>query len=489
MNVVVTLADPAVAVAAERKNLSAQQQRSYTSRLEAKQAAASKRILSVGGRELARVTTALNAIVLRIDARKISKLRALRGVASVRPINDYALDLSETVPYIGAAAAQAGGVDGTGIDVAIIDTGIDYTHQNFGGLGTAAAYTNAYGTQITDARNTTTDGLFPTAKVVAGFDFVGEFWPGLKPGSAAPAVLHPDPDPIDCGPSVIPPTPNPPAPTPPVPDCAGGHGSHVSDITAGIGPNKGVAPGAKLYAYKACSATSTSCSGVAMLQSVNAALDPNGDGSTADHVDVMNLSIGSPYGQVEDDISLAFTNASRAGVVVVASAGNSADRPYITGSGATSPDAISVAQTQVPSSRLFLIDPSAAGFRSVGGSRQLWSTAPTLVTGPLAYNAGSLGESSAARTRRVATRTPRASTPGRSSSSTAARAPSASRRRTRRRQERLQSSWRTTCCRRPATFRRTSRSAAARRRSRRTRSPFATRITSRASLRGRRARA
>ena len=47
----------------------------------------------------------------------------------------------------------------------------------------------------------------------------------------------------------------------------------------------------------------------------------------------MNLSIGSPYGQVEDDISLAFTNASRAGVVVVASAGNSADRPYIVGSG------------------------------------------------------------------------------------------------------------------------------------------------------------
>jgi subtilisin family serine protease len=383
VNVVVTLTQPSVAIAAEQQDLNVRQQRSYASRLEAQQAVVSKRIKAVGGRELARVTAALNAIVLRIDASKINRLKRLKGVARVRPINDYELDLSETVPYIGAAAAQAGGVDGTGIDIAIIDSGIDYTHQAFGGPGTAAAYQAAYGTQVTDTRNTTLDGLFPTAKVVGGFDFVGEFWPGLKPGSSAPAVLHPDPDPIDCGPAVIPPSPDPAPPAPPVPNCAGGHGSHVADITAGVGPNKGVAPGAKLYAYKACSATSTSCSGVAMLQSINAALDPNGDGSIADRVDVMNLSIGSSYGQVEDDISLAFTNASRAGIVVVASAGNSADRPYITSSGSTSPDAISVAQTQVPSAKLSKL---VAGAVTVGALHQPWSAAPTLVSGPLAYD-------------------------------------------------------------------------------------------------------
>jgi subtilisin family serine protease len=382
VNVVVTLGEPSVAVAVEQQDLTAGQQRSYARRLDATQAVMSKRLKAVGGRELARVTTALNAIVLRINASKINRLKLIKGVARVRPINDYELDLSETVPYIGAAAAQAAGVDGTGIDIAIIDSGIDYTHQSFGGPGNAAAYTAAYGTQVTDTRNTTRDGLFPTAKVVDGFDFVGEFWPGLKPGETT-AVLHPDPDPIDCGPAVIPPSPDPAPPAPAVPNCAGGHGSHVADITAGIGPNKGVAPGAKLYAYKACSAVSTSCSGVAMLQSIDRALDPNGDGSTADRVDVMNLSIGSSYGQVEDDISLAFTTASQAGIVVVASAGNSADRPYIVGSGSTSPDAISVAQTQVPSAVLSKL---VAGAVTVGALHQPWSAAPTPVSGPLAYD-------------------------------------------------------------------------------------------------------
>jgi subtilisin family serine protease len=381
VNVVVTLAQPSVAVAAEQQDLTAGQQRSYARRLDATQAVMSKRLRTVGGREVARVTTALNAIVLRIDASKISRLAHIKGVARVRPINDYSLDLSETVPYIGAAAVQAAGVDGTGINIAIIDSGIDYTHQNFGGPGTVAAYQAAYGTTTGDAKNTTRDGLFPTAKVVDGFDFVGEFWPNRAPGdppAPAPVVLHPDPDPIDCGTSAI------PAP------CAGGHGSHVADITAGIGPNKGVAPGAKLYSYKACSAVSTACSGAAMLQGIDAALDPNGDGSTADHVDVMNLSIGSPYGQVEDDISEAFTNATNAGVVVVASAGNSGDRPYITGSGATSPDAISVAQTQVPSAiayALRVVSPASIAGLYKNTNTVDWAPITTGFNGSLKYGA------------------------------------------------------------------------------------------------------
>jgi subtilisin family serine protease len=382
VNVVVTLAAPSVAIAAAQQDMSTRQQRAYASRLETKQAAMSRSLKAVGGKELARVTTALNAIVLRIDSAKINRLKRVRGVARVRPINDYALDLSETVPYIGAAAAQAGGVNGTGVDVAVIDSGIDYTHQNMGGPGTALAYEAAYGTQVTDARNTTRDGLFPTTKVVEGFDFVGEFWPGIKPGETA-AALHPDNDPIDCGPAVIPPSPDPAPPLPAVPNCAGGHGSHVSDIILGIGPNKGVAPGAKLYSYKACSATSTSCSGVALIQAVDAALDPNGDNSTADRVDVINLSLGSSYGQVEDDLSFALSNAAKAGAVVVASAGNAADRPYIVGSPSTADEVISVAQTQVPSALLYKL---VAGSVTVGALHQPWSATPIPVSGPLAYD-------------------------------------------------------------------------------------------------------
>jgi Subtilase family/PA domain len=394
VEVVATLDDPSVAAAAQERGLTAAQQRQYDNTLEAKQDALSAQAASLGAKELGSVTTALNGVAFRVSSSRVDELRALPGVSAVRAIGQYELDLSETVPYIGAAAAHAAGVDGTGIDVAVLDSGIDYTHENMGGGGTLADYHAAYGTQVTDPLNTTRDGLFPTAKVVEGFDFVGEFWPGLKPGTPAgtPAVLHPDPDPIDCGPAVIPPSPDPAPPAPPVPNCAGGHGSHVSDIILGIGPNKGVAHGSKLFSYKVCSATTTSCSGVAILQGVDAALDPNGDGSIADRVDVINLSLGLSYGQIEDDLGHSLANAIDAGAVVVASAGNSADRPYITGSPSSRPEVISVAQTQVPSSKLFLIDPAAAGFRTVGGSRQLWSAAPTLVTGELAYNTGSLAK-------------------------------------------------------------------------------------------------
>ena len=43
------------------------------------------------------------------------------------------------------------------------------------------------------------------------------------------------------------------------------------------------------------------------------------------------MSLGRSYGQAEDDATVAVDNVVRAGVVVVASAGNSADRPFIAG--------------------------------------------------------------------------------------------------------------------------------------------------------------
>src|SRR6185503_10316979 len=111
----------------------------------------------------------------------------------------------------------------------------------------------------------------PTAKVVGGYDFVGEAWTGVVGG----LPLASDPDPIDCSPSFI--------------GCGGGHGTHVADI---IGGKLGVAPGSQLYAVKVCLSVSTSCSGVALIEGMDFALDPNRDGSVADHVDVINMSLG-----------------------------------------------------------------------------------------------------------------------------------------------------------------------------------------------------
>src|SRR6059036_1291929 len=338
------------------------QQRNYLNQLAQLQDGMMNQVRSVGGSEVARVSKALDALIVNIDASRVNALASFSYVRSIRPVQSYEIDLSDVVPYIGAQAVHNLGFDGTGVRVAVLDSGIDYTHADLGGAGTGAAYTAAYGTSVNDARTTTLDGLFPTSKVIGGIDFVGEHWP-------TPRVLEPDPDPIDCGPETI------PAP------CAGGHGTHTSSIIAGA---QGVAPGAKLYAVKVCSSVSTSCSGVALIQGMDFALDPNGDGNLSDAVDVINMSLGNSYGQAEDDLSEASTNAVNFGVVVVASAGNSADRPYIVGSPSTSPGVISVAATMHPLAKMYLVETPA--LPPVGSIWQSWSVSPSLVSGPLVYD-------------------------------------------------------------------------------------------------------
>src|SRR5882724_4909599 len=326
IEVVVRLGDAPLAVAqgeGAKKHggkLTKAQQRAHVAGLSQKQDDLMRAVGGMGGRELSRLSKSLNAVILKVDASRIPAIAALPNVVSIRPVLNYKLDLSETVPYIGAKAVQAAGFDGSGVTVAVIDSGIDYTHKEFGGPGTPEAYAAAYGADTNDVKNTTTDGLFPTAKVIGGFDFVGEAWPG--------GDLKSDPDPIDFE----------------------GHGTHVSDI---IGGSSGVAPGVKLFACKACSAVSTSCSGVALLQAMDFALDPNGDGDISDAVDVINMSLGSDYGQKEDDLTQASENAVRAGVVVVTAAGNGANKVYNVSSPSIGPGVISVAQTQVPSAKFF----------------------------------------------------------------------------------------------------------------------------------------
>ena len=60
-------------------------------------------------------------------------------------------------------------------------------------------------------------------------------------------------------------------------------------------------------------------------------------------MDVINMSLGSPFGSASDPAAVAATNAAKDGVIVVASAGNAGPNPYITGSPGTGTGAISVA--------------------------------------------------------------------------------------------------------------------------------------------------
>lgn len=324
---------------------------------------------------LGRTRVALNAVIVEMEGTKLGQLASDLRIAAINPVVNYELDLSETVPYIGATApVQAQGSGGAGIKVAVLDSGIDYTHAAFGGAGTVAAYQAAYGTSTTDPKTTTRDGLFPTARVVEGYDFVGEVWPN--------GALIPDEDPIDCGVSGL--------VTPGL--CAGGHGTHVADIIGGSG---GVAPNVSLYAVKVCSAVSTSCSGTAILQGIDYAIDPDGNGDTSDRVHIINMSLGAPYGHNYDHpFSLSIQTATNAGTLTVASAGNSADKPYITGTPAGAREALSVAQTEVPSARIqgLQITAPASIAGTIGGIFQPWST-PLVgsVSGPVQFGNGAGG--------------------------------------------------------------------------------------------------
>ena len=352
--VVVRLSEPSVAEATLNGNAAGQLQR-----IEAQQAAFIQSLAGTSAQVLGTVRIALNAVMLNVDAADLATLVEMPVTVSIKPVVDYELDLSETVPYIGGTAVQANGYDGSGVRVAVLDSGIDYYHANLGGTGDPNDY-------AADDPTIIEPGTFPTAKVVGGYDFVGELWPVF--GSEAP-----DPDPLDSGP-------------------AAGHGTHVADIIGGV---DGVAPGVDLYSVKVCSSVSTACSGVALIQGMDFALDPNGDGDISDRVDIVNMSLGASYGQAyDDDLSLAVDNASALGVLVVAAAGNGSDKPYVTGTPGAAPSALAVAQTQVPSAFQPLMSVTAPA--SIAGDYaavfQPWSAPLTTpIEAPLLYGDGAGG--------------------------------------------------------------------------------------------------
>lgn len=254
-----------------------------------------------------------NGFRIKVRLAEVSNLLLIPGVKSVSPIAVHKPSLSKSVPWINAPQIWDEYGTGKNISIAVIDSGIDYLHANLGGSGVVADYTS-------NNKNIIEPGTFPTAKVIGGYDFAGA---NYNPSDPLNNIPQPDPDPLD----------------------GDGHGSHVAGIAAGIGvPGKigpGVAKDASLYALKVFGDIASSTTLTA--DAIEWAMDPNGDGSTDDHVDVINLSLGSSFGSPNDPATIAAQNAAELGIIVVVAAGNEGDIPYVVGSPAIAPDAIAVA--------------------------------------------------------------------------------------------------------------------------------------------------
>ena len=172
-------------------------------------------------------------------------------------------------------------------------------------------------------------------------DFVGDDYNADPTSPDFQPTPHPDEDPLDCN----------------------GHGTHVAGSAAGqgvladgstftgpydlatfeanefeVGP--GVAPEATLYALKVFG-----CDGSTnvTVEAIEWALDPDGDPGTEDGLDVINMSLGSDFGQPNDPTSIATNNAMEAGMLVVSAAGNDGPVPYVHGSPGSAELGISVA--------------------------------------------------------------------------------------------------------------------------------------------------
>lgn len=200
---------------------------------------------------------------MTVKSSEVAALGRLPGVVSVVPDAKMRVLTDASVPLINAPQVwqrkdpAGNGADGRGTTVAVLDSGVDYTHPDLGG------------------------GFGEGHKVVGGYDFAKG-----------------DGDPMDDN----------------------GHGTHVAGIFAGKAAEKdgvtGVAPGASILAYKVMDDAGEGYTSD-IVAGIEAAVDP----ANPHRADVINLSLGG-VGDGTDPLGAAATAAVRAGVVVVASAGN-----------------------------------------------------------------------------------------------------------------------------------------------------------------------
>lgn len=229
-----------------------------------------------------------NGFSVEVDARDRAKLAELPGVKAIYPVEvvqaprpdpaggGAAPDMATALAMTGADRVQSQlGFTGTGIKVAVMDTGIDLDHPDFGGTGV----------------NGTTP-LLNHPRIKYGYDFVGDAFNADSTSPTYNPVPAPDDNPDDCG----------------------GHGTHVAGIVGANGAVKGVAPDVTFGAYRIFG-----CDGSTTADIMIAAMER----ALADGMHVLNMSIGSAFQWPQYPTAVAATRLVNKGMVVVASIGNS----------------------------------------------------------------------------------------------------------------------------------------------------------------------
>ncbi len=244
------------AAVANQKLLIASSQNKLISRL------SSLRSLSKVHYRFSELTNTLSVTLKDADLGLVKNLPEVEGVY---PDNRVSINAAENIAQIKAPDVwslkdgKGLAVTGSGIKIAILDTGIDYSHPDLGGC------------------------VGINCKVRLGQSFV----------EGKPADDFMD---------------------------RNGHGTHVAGIASANGALKGVAPDATLYAFKVLD-DSGSGQDSGIIAALEKAVNPDGDPGTDDGADVINLSLGG-VGAANSPLSEAANAAMTAGVVVVVASGN-----------------------------------------------------------------------------------------------------------------------------------------------------------------------
>ena len=160
---------------------------------------------------------------------------------------EFDLYLDKSGPFVGTETPILKGINGEGVKIAVIDTGVDFNHPDLLGWG-------------------------PEGKVVGGYNFIqdGEL-------------------PMDNN----------------------GHGTQVAGVLAADGQIKGIAPKAKILAYKV-SEDGNTVSSELIIKAIEKAIE--------DKADIINISLG--VNKTNTQIDSAVTKALENGIFVVTAAGN-----------------------------------------------------------------------------------------------------------------------------------------------------------------------